>query len=216
MKKVLSAIGALLVMSSVATAAQIGSGTILFTSGGTTVELDWTAHDDPGGGLTRYDVFIDDPLNNSLSYFLGALGFTGLINQDKAGSKNTIIVNSDDSALAFDGLNYDMTQDSFFFQPFTDNPVSPGITDSAAGAEGVLSRTYAITAGSGGGSALDYWQIAQIVASGDVAVAGALARNGVNCPGQGTMTSTPIPEPSTLVLLGLGVVGLVGLARRKR
>lgn len=33
--------------------------------------------------------------------------------------------------------------------------------------------------------------------------------------GSGT-DATPVPEPSTLMLLGLGVFGLVGLARRKK
>lgn len=205
MKKLLLALLVLSLLPSVASAA-VASGTI-------GPYLYWESND-IGGGLCRYDVYLDDPANAKLSYFVGALSFTGTINQDKAGSKNTLIVNDEVTAAAFDGINYDMLTDSYFFTPFTDNPVSPGITDSASGAEGLLARTYAITAGTGGGSTLDYVQVAQIVASGiKVTVSGSVSRAGSTYPTVGTMWC---PEPSTFALLGMGAVGLAFFIKNRR
>ena len=165
--------------------------------------------------MTQYEVFLDDPANGSSSYFLGALGFTGTIGQNNA-FFGGLVVNDEVLAAAQNGnFGYVESTDSYFYTPFTANTVAPGITDTALATLGFAPRTYAITAGSGGGSKLDYTQIAQIVASGDVAVAGTVARLGIVVPHSGTMSAI-IPEPSTFVLLGLGMVGLVGFARRQR
>jgi threonine dehydrogenase-like Zn-dependent dehydrogenase len=210
MKKLLLALLVLSLLPAVASAGLVNSGTI-----GTYIK--WEAYDDLGGGVTRYDVYLDDPADGSASYFLGALGFTGTINQDAA--FGALAVNDEVNATTFDGVGggftYVKASDSFFFTPFTANTVAPGITDTAPLLpEGFVARTYAITAGSGGGSKLDFVQIAQIVASGSVDVDGTVARLGIVTPASGTMT--PIPEPSTFVLLGMGAVGLAFLAKRRK
>lgn len=231
MKKILVVAAALVMVSSVASA-----GTITFEGGGKAVNMDYTTTD-IGGGLTRYDVFLDDPTNALGSYFLQLLGFSGNINQDAAGSKNTLRVNDDFNAGENDGNNYDPTVDSYFFGPFApDNLASPavgvsGIQDIAIGAnpavagnvanlpEGVLPRQFVINAGSGGGSTVDNLQIAQIVASGNVTVSGNVARSGasgvLSIVGSPVMTSV-IPEPSSFVLLGMGAVALAVMARRRK
>jgi hypothetical protein len=167
---------------------------------------------DLGGGLLSYTVYVDDDANASASYFLDNLAFTGKILQDKAGGKNTVIVDTEDDADNWDGINYDKLADSWFTAPWTDNTVAPGFVDSLAGAAGLLDRTYAITAGSGGGSTLDKVQVAYIVAEGPISYAGLIGRQGANFGVQGVLA---IPEPSTAILLGLGGLAMIGIARRR-
>lgn len=212
MKRILLAAVALTLMSTVASA-----GTIAFTNGGSTVNLLYTTTD-IGGGLTRYDVSIDDPLNKNLSYFLQALSFSGKINQLKA--FGALVVDDNVNAAtytAIPGSGYVGGQDSFFFNPFPANLGPGGITDSALATTGVAQRTYGITAGTGPGQ-FDLMQVAQIVAQGDVTVGGAIARNALTLtiPGGTAVMSAVIPEPSSFVLMGLGAVGLTVLARRRK
>jgi hypothetical protein len=186
------------------------AGTITFTFGPSTVLLNYSTTA-IGGGLTRYDVFLDDPNNSALSYFLGALTFSGVINQDAGNAANTQRVDSSDLAAATDGNGfYSLAADSFFFQPFTDNLVGPGITDNGA-AESLQQRMFAITAGSGGGSQLDVVQIAQIVAQGNVAVSGTVSRNGQTLSVSGD--NVMVPEPSTFALIAMAMLSLATFVR---
>ncbi len=188
-------------------------GTIEFSNGSSVVDLNYTSID-IGGGLVRHDVFIDDPLNANASYFLQSLGFTGVIAQNQAFA--FLAVDSSVQAAVFDAnaaAGYSKSSDSFFFSPFAENTVAPGITDSAGA--GLLQRTYSINAGSGGGSQLDLVQIAQIVTSSDVLVAGAIGRSGKTFVGSGVMQ---VPEPSSLALFAIGTIWMVrhALVRRRR
>lgn len=170
---------------------------------------------DLGGGLLSYTVYVDDDANASASYFLDNLAFTGKILQDKAGIKaanQNVIVDTEEDADAWDGANYDKLMDSWFTAPWTSNTVDPGFVDSLDGAAGLLDRTYAITAGSGGGSTLDKVQVAYIVAEGPISYAGLIGRQGANFGVQGVLA---IPEPSTAILLGLGGLAMIGIARRR-
>lgn len=220
MKKTLLALLVLAVIPSMAQAVLVNSGTIVMSNGGSTVEIDYQAHD-IGGGLFRYDVYLDDPLNNSLSYFLQALGFSGNIKQDKGGfgkNLNKIVVDDNDDAVNIwdDPPNYTAAEDSYFFQPFTLNTVGSGITDSPNTNEGIQQRTYGITAGSGVDDTFDVVQIAQIVAADiSIAISGGVARTGLvhTAAGNNIMWA---PEPSTFALLGMGAIGLGFFVKRRR
>lgn len=221
MKRFLLAMSALLMMSAPALAAPINWGTIIYTNSGPLnnnppfLELLWETHD-IGGGLVRFDVFLNDPNDNKLSYGLTALTFTGQINQNTAfGNKVDLSgpqVGGADFWANLDA-NYNKFTDSYFFIPF--GPTGSGFVDSNANA-GVQQRSYTMTGGTPGGEQYDHIKVAQIVAAGDVVITGRLARNGNNYDGGGTMIAAAIPEPSTFVLLGLGAVGMVAFARRRR
>lgn len=164
-----------------------------------------------GGGLFGYRVFVDDLLEDNYSaYFLDNLTFHGNIQHLIVGKNQQI--HSNDAAEDWDGFgDYDMTRDSYFFQPFTGNTVNTGIVQT--------DTSYGITAGSGGGSLLKNTQIAYIVVSGPLTVSGKIARSvmgsteSANFIFQGTVV---VPEPSTCALLALGAVALLPLARLRR
>lgn len=201
--------------AAVGASAPESSGNIPFVSGAETVLLHYEAAT-LAGGLTRYDVFLDDPTDALRSYFLDALSFSGLIQQDAAGLSETIRVNDDASAALFDGLNYDRNADTFFFQPFTDHTVAPGIADTGS-AQGLAQRTVRITAGSGPGSKLDLVQIAQIVAQGNVTVGGSVSRHALNFfipdGANRQMTASPADSPAEAIagaVVALGAQRLLG------
>ena len=123
------------------------AGKITFTQGNASVILSYEATS-ISGGLTRYDVFLDDPTNALRSYFIGPLSFTGIIQQDAAGPLDSIRVNDDVAAAIYDGNNYDRSLDTFFFQPFSQYTVTPGITDTGdvEGLARALSRSTPVLA----------------------------------------------------------------------
>lgn len=167
---------------------------------------------DLGGGLFGYSVFLDDLVpNNAGPYFLDNLTFTGAIVQDKAGAKNNFDVDDEDTALGFDGFNYDMLRDSYFYSPFTSNLVDPpGIVAGP--------NSYSITAGSGGGSSLQKAQVAYIVASGPIQVSGLVSRAIVGAAADNFLMSgvIAVPEPTTWAMLVMGAAALVPVIRRRR
>jgi hypothetical protein len=165
------------------------------------------------GNLIGYSIYADDLITSNYSaWFLDGLTFTGNIQQLKVG-KNS--VNDNLTAEGFDGFGgYDMTRDSYFFKPFTDNLVS---TDEVPGIVETLT-SYGITAGSGGGSELRKAQIAYIVASGDLQVSGVMARAlGTGKAGNFAFNGVfAVPEPGTLSMLAVGSAVLVPVALRMR
>lgn len=168
---------------------------------------------DLGGGLFGYSVFLDDLVpNNAGPYFLDNLTFTGAIVQDKAGKNNNLPVDDEETAAGFDGVfGYDMTLDSYFFTPFTNNLVDPpGVVETA--------NSYSITAGSGGGSSLQKAQVAYIVASGPIQVSGLVSRAIVGAAADNFLMSgvIAVPEPTTWAMLVMGAAALVPVIRRRR
>lgn len=177
-----------------AVAADVPGGELIFTQGASSVVLRYevTAL---AGGLSKYDVYLDDPTNALRSYFLEGLSFTGLINQNAPG---LLRVDKSHEAIALDGPGYSAATDTYFFVPFAQNLVGGGIVDSGP-VTGLVQRTIKIYAGSGGGSKLDAVKIAQIVAQGDVLVGGFVSRNGANyslaAGANRTMSAQPVAPP---------------------
>ncbi|MGE0536962.1 MAG: Calx-beta domain-containing protein [Pirellulales bacterium] len=135
---------------------------------------------DVGNGLTAYDIFLDDPSDSLRSYFAG-LQFNGAINQ--LSGPGTLPVNDNQAAATLHGTGgYDRLLDSYFFSPFTEFLVAPGIVQTAS--------SYAIQAGTGGGSALDLVQLAHIVAAGDLSFAGVIGRSGSTIDVSGVLSSS--------------------------
>ncbi|MGD9647930.1 MAG: PKD domain-containing protein [Pirellulales bacterium] len=140
---------------------------------------------DLGGGYVGYNVYLDDPDDVFLSYFVTNFQFSGPINQIKA--FNTINVHDNITANTLDGQGgYDKTLDSYFFAPFTDNLAGLGLVQSTNG--------YEITAGTGGGSQYDLVQLAYIVATGDVAYSGLVAHNASQVAVSGLLSFNSSPN----------------------
>jgi Ca2+-binding RTX toxin-like protein len=140
---------------------------------------------DLGGGYTGYSVYLDDPDNVSLSYFVTNFQFSGPINQIKA--FGTLNVNDNVTADTLHGQGgYDKTLDSYFFVPFTSNLAGLGLVQST--------NSYEITAGTGGGSQYDFIQLAYIVASGDVAYSGLIAHNASQIAVSGILSFNSSPN----------------------
>jgi hypothetical protein len=156
-----------------------------------------------GGGIYGFDVFIDDPADQKASWFVTQLTFTGNIMQLKAGPAS---VNDNVNAGLFDGFfGYNKLLDSYFFEPFTSRTESPGIVET--------SSSYAITAGSGGGSELDKVQIAYLAVAGEsVQYSGTISRLGVDYAVSGILA---VPEPATWLLLALGAAAAAIMHRRR-
>ena len=137
-----------------------------------------------GGGLTAFDIYIDDPDNVNLSYFVTNFQFNGPINQVKF--NGTLDVNDNALATTLDGLGgYSKITDSYFFTPWTNNLAGTGIVQTGG--------SYQITAGTGGGSQYDFIQLARIVASGDVTYSGLIAHNSVQVSVSGTLSVNAPP-----------------------
>ncbi|MBX7072873.1 MAG: PEP-CTERM sorting domain-containing protein [Pirellulales bacterium] len=140
---------------------------------------------DVGGGYYAIDVTLDADDANLASFFLDQLTFTGGIKQTKAYSKIKVDTETNAAAFTADPLSgYDMDQDSWFSSPWTENLVSPSIVEAA--------NSYAITAGTGGGSQLNTVPVGRIVANTNVDFAGIVARLAVEYPLAGTFN---IPTP---------------------
>ncbi len=155
---------------------------------------------DLGNGLTAYDVYLDDPNNQLLSYFADSFQFNGAINQ--VSGPGSIPVNDNQAATSLNGVGgYSKLTDSYFFTPWTDNTFSPGVVQTAT--------TYAITAGTGGGSQFDVIQLAHIVASGNVAFSGVVARNGQSTPVSGTLVAPGAPAQT--ISIGQVVTGSIDM-----
>lgn len=140
---------------------------------------------DLGGGYVGYSVYLDDPDNVYLSYFVRDFQFTGTINQIQAFGTTTVNDNVTAAALHGQG-GYDKNFDSYFYVPFTTNAAGQGIVQST--------NSYAITAGTGGGSQYDVIQLAYIVAIGDVAYSGVVAHNASQVTVSGVLSANSSPN----------------------
>ena len=139
---------------------------------------------DLGGGLTAFDIYIDDPDNVNLSYFVTNFQFNGPINQVQF--NGVLDVNDNALATTLDGLGgYSKITDSYFFTPWTNNLAGTGIVQTGG--------SYQITAGTGGGSQYDFIQLARIVASGNVTYSGLIAHNSVQVSVSGTLSVNAPP-----------------------
>ena len=140
---------------------------------------------DLGGGLTAFDIYIDDPDNVNLSYFVTNFQFNGPINQVKF--NGTLDVNDQALANTLNGQGgYSKTTDSYFFTPWTNNLAGTGIVQTGT--------SYQITAGTGGGSQYDFIQLAHIVASANVTYSGLIAHNAVQVSVSGTLSVNAPPS----------------------
>jgi len=157
-----------------------------------------------GNGLTAYDFTVNGNDAASSSFFATiTFSTTGTINQIKF--NGTTDVNDVTSATNFDNvLGYSKAQDSWFYTPWSSNVVTPpGIT--------LTSSSYAIAAGTGGGSQLNSALFAHIVSSSPVSWSGTISRTGTDFTVSGS--TAPVPEPASLAVLSLASMTL--LARRR-
>jgi hypothetical protein len=172
--------------------------------------LDYVS-EDAGGGLTRYTVFVDADDGLLQSVFLD-LSFTGPFNEILY--LGTADAPDDDPTYLGDSVYAaQQGQDTFFFaeENFRTGLVGQFFDITHVGG------TYEILAGSGGGSQLLRFALAQLVAptgaSVPIVYTGIISRGGANYGVQGTI---PIPEPAPLALLMASIVALLGRPRRLR
>ncbi|MGD9647197.1 MAG: PEP-CTERM sorting domain-containing protein [Pirellulales bacterium] len=160
---------------------------------------------DLGGGLSAYDVYLDDPGSDAKAWFVTDFEFTGDIRQILA--FGTLAASRESEASSLDGLGgYLKPNDTWIGAAWSDFP-SPGIVDTPG--------LFAITGGTGGGSAYTKVLLAHIVAEGSVDYAGRISRytvpNGLEVSG-----TLAVPEPATGVLLASGALLSIAAVRRRR
>ena len=104
-----------------------------------------------------------------------------------------------------------------------DNVTISNGTDVVPATWGITNKTLSITDGSNNSMVLFYWPtsysvenanlFAQTVPSGPVNIMGFVSNFGSTAEFT-PMSITPVPEPSSIVLLAMGAVGLAWLRRR--
>jgi len=187
----------------------------LVSTASAAVGVDWT-ETDLGSGLTGYTFYLvsDQPAGAAyanLSFWADGSTYMGVVTGSLVNQLFGTAVNDEATADTF--LGADAPKDTWAYLPFGAN-AAPGYS-YVGGVEGGAVSGFAQTAtawtmacGSGTETAVSNGSaIANVVSDGEVAWMGVISID------QDYDTTGVTPEPATMALLGLGVVGLL---RRRR